>query len=142
MCKRALEIREKVLGKDHPDVAKQLNNLALLCQNQVCIVHQKLNISNFDLTIGHISRFFLQGKYEEVERYYRRALEIYESKLGPDDPNVAKTKNNLASCYLKQGKYKEAEILYKQVLTRAHEKEYGAIDSMPTRTNINYSYDT
>ena len=35
--------REKVLGSDHPDVAKQLNNLALLCQNQ--------------------------GKYEEVERY-------------------------------------------------------------------------
>lgn len=40
LCKRALEIREKVLGKDHPDVAKQLNNLALLCQNQV-------NYSNF-----------------------------------------------------------------------------------------------
>lgn len=71
---------------------------------------------------------YSQGKYEEVERYYRRALEIYETKLGPDDPNVAKTKNNLASCYLKQGKYKEAEILYKQVLTRAHEREYGAID--------------
>jgi len=34
LCKRALDIREKVLGKDHPDVAKQLNNLALLCQNQ------------------------------------------------------------------------------------------------------------
>lgn len=63
-----------------------------------------------------------------MERYYQRALEIYESKLGPDDPNVAKTKNNLASCYLKQGKYKEAEILYKQVLTRAHEKEFGTID--------------
>lgn len=61
----------KVLGKDHPDVAKQLNNLALLCQNQ--------------------------GKYEEVEYYYQRALEIYQTKLGPDDPNVAKTKNNLVS---------------------------------------------
>jgi len=24
----------QVLGHDHPDVAKQLNNLALLCQNQ------------------------------------------------------------------------------------------------------------
>lgn len=59
----------QVLGKDHPDVAKQLNNLALLCQNQ--------------------------GKYEEVEYYYQRALEIYQTKLGPDDPNVAKTKNNL-----------------------------------------------
>jgi kinesin light chain len=27
-----------------------------------------------------------------------------------------------------QGKYKEAETLYKQVLTRAHEKEFGSID--------------
>ena len=40
--KSDLFCREKVLGSDHPDVAKQLNNLALLCQNQ--------------------------GKYEEVER--------------------------------------------------------------------------
>ena len=28
---------------------------------------------------------------------------------------MAKTKNNLASAYLKQGKYSEAELLYKQV---------------------------
>ena len=58
-----------MLGKDHPDVAKQLNNLALLCQNQ--------------------------GKYDEVEQYYQRALDIYQSKMGPDDSNVDKTKNNL-----------------------------------------------
>ena len=31
----------------------------------------------------------------QVEKYYKRALEIYQRKLGPDDPNVAKTKNNL-----------------------------------------------
>ena len=43
LCKRALEIREKVLGKDHPDVAKQLNNLALLCQNQVIRKFLKLS---------------------------------------------------------------------------------------------------
>lgn len=123
LCKRALEIREKVLGKDHPDVAKQLNNLALLCQNQVNNICQQTTIARSESYLVH-----QQGKYEEVERYYQRALEIYESKLGPDDPNVAKTKNNLASAYLKQGKYKEAEILYKQVLTRAHEREFGAID--------------
>ena len=63
-----------------------------------------------------------------MEWYYQRALEIYEKKLGPDDPNVAKTKNNLASAYLKQGKYKAAETLYKQVLTRAHEREFGAME--------------
>ncbi|CAG12712.1 unnamed protein product, partial [Tetraodon nigroviridis] len=156
LCKRALEIREKarnpfpgkvgesapadgrclfvqVLGADHPDVAKQLNNLALLCQNQ--------------------------GKYQEVERYYERALHIYQDRLGPDDANVAKTKNNLvrrsffllllcvfrslfwarstessfsrffqASCYLKQGKYRQAEALYKEILTRANEKEFGSVE--------------
>lgn len=117
------------MGKFHPDVAKQLNNLALLCQNQ--------------------------GKYSEVQYYYSRALEIYESKLGADDPNVAKTKNNLvrglsfykmylislvsdltlmlnvsqATCYLKQGKFSDAEALYKEILTRAHEKQFGSVNS-------------
>lgn len=33
-----------------------------------------------------------------------------------------------ASCFLKQSKYKEAEILYKEILTRAHEKEFGSVD--------------
>ncbi|XP_069118640.1 kinesin light chain-like isoform X6 [Argopecten irradians] len=120
LCKRALEIREKVLGKDHPDVAKQLNNLALLCQNQG--KYEEVRTYNLALLCKN------QGKYEEVEQYYQRALDIYEGKLGPDDPNVAKTKNNLASAYLKQGKYKQAEALYKEVLTRAHEKEFGKVD--------------
>lgn len=63
-----------------------------------------------------------------MEQYYQRALDIYEKNLGPDDANISKTRNNIASCYLKQGKYKEAEILYKQILTRAHEREFGATD--------------
>ena len=31
----------------------------------------------------------------QVEYYYERALEIYQTELGSDDPNVAKTLNNL-----------------------------------------------
>ena len=33
----------------------------------------------------------------QVEYYYQRALEIYQTELGPDDPNVAKTMSNLVS---------------------------------------------
>lgn len=69
------------------------------------------NIFEFLLADRKLKMF----QYAEVEEYYRRALKIYEEKLGDDDPNVAKTKNNLASAYLKQGKLKEAEALYKQV---------------------------
>jgi len=91
LCKRALEIREKCFGIDHPDVGKQLNNLALLCLNQ--------------------------GKYDKVEEYYKRAIDIYTKHYGPNDPNVAKTKNNLASAYLREGKYKLAAQLYQEVLS-------------------------
>ena len=34
-----------------------------------------------------------------------------------------------ATCYLKQGKFKDAESLYKEILTRAHEKEFGSVNS-------------
>lgn len=103
LCKRALLIREKVFGENHPDVAKQLNNLALIVQNQ--------------------------GRYDEVETYYNRALKIYIKELGVSDPNVVKTKNNLASAYLKQGKHQLAEETYKEILTVAHELEYGTISA-------------
>ncbi|KAK7882001.1 hypothetical protein WMY93_028175 [Mugilogobius chulae] len=69
LCKRA--------GAEHPDVAKQLNNLGSAVSDQ--------------------------GKYTEVELYYERALHIYQSQPRPDEGNVAKTKNNLASCYLALG---------------------------------------
>lgn len=59
----------QVLGKDHHDVSQQLYILAMVCKNQ--------------------------RKYEEAQRYYRRALKIFEFRLGPDDPKIAQTKNNL-----------------------------------------------
>jgi len=37
-----------------------------------------------------------------------------------------------ASAYLKQAKYREAELLYKDVLTRAHEKEFGKVEGIVT----------
>jgi tetratricopeptide (TPR) repeat protein len=91
-----LEIREKVFGINHPDVGKQLNNLALLCLNQ--------------------------SKYDKVEEYYQRAIHIYTKSYGRSDPNVLKTKNNLASAYLREGKHKLAVQLYQEVLFALNEQ--------------------
>lgn len=101
LCKRALAIREKRYGPDHPDVAKQLNNLALLC----------VNLNRFD----------------EVHQYYSRAIDIYEKAFGLNDPVVYKTKNNLASALYKKSDFKRADAIYKEVINRAHEKEFGKI---------------
>ena len=48
LYKRALAIREKALGPDHPDVAQSLNNLADL--------------------------YTAQGRYADAEPLYKRAL--------------------------------------------------------------------
>ncbi|CAK5127332.1 unnamed protein product [Meloidogyne enterolobii] len=118
LCKQALEDLEKNNGHDHPDVATMLNILALVYRDQrkykeaATLLNEALAIRERCLGEDHPA-----GLYDEVEKYYKRALKIYEAKFGQDDQNVAKTMNNLSSAYLKQGKYK--------ILTRAHERQYG-----------------
>jgi CHAT domain-containing protein len=82
LYKRSIEISEKALGPDHPDVAAALNNLAEL--------------------------YRAQGKYAEAEPLYKRSLAIWEKALGPDHPYVAGTLNNLAVFNAAQGKNQEA----------------------------------
>jgi tetratricopeptide (TPR) repeat protein len=50
------------LGKDHPEVAIRYNNLAGLLR--------------------------AQGKYDQAEPLYRRAIEIFQTKLGLDHPDT------------------------------------------------------
>lgn len=54
------------------------------------------------------------GKYSEAIPYARRALEIMEQRFGQNHPNVAALLNTLASLHQKQGKYKDAEPLFKR----------------------------
>jgi tetratricopeptide (TPR) repeat protein len=90
LYRRALALREKVLGPDHPDVATSLNNLAGL--------------------------YDTQGRYKEAEPLYRRALALWEKVLGPEHPDVATALNNLGLLYYAQGRYPEAEPLYRRAL--------------------------
>ena len=59
------------LGEDHPDTAQSYNNIAT-----------NLNA---------------QGRYDEAEPLYKKALEICERELGEDHPDTATSYNNVAS---------------------------------------------
>ncbi|MFH0341757.1 MAG: tetratricopeptide repeat protein [Chromatiales bacterium] len=85
---KALAIREKALGPNHPDVALSLNNLADLDR--------------------------AQGQYGKAEPLYQRALALWEKALGPEHPDVAISLNNLAALYYDQGEYRKAELLYQR----------------------------
>jgi tetratricopeptide (TPR) repeat protein len=90
LVRRAIEISEKTLGKEHPDVATCYSNLARLLDEQ--------------------------GKYAEAEQLYRRAIEIGEKTLGKEAPRVAIWYANLASLVGEQGKYVEAETLVRRAI--------------------------
>jgi tetratricopeptide (TPR) repeat protein len=69
LLERALAIRERSLGPDHPDTATSLNNLALCLQ--------------------------AQGAYAEARPLLERALAIRERSLGPDHPDTRIIRKNL-----------------------------------------------
>ena len=69
LYRKGLEIRERVLGPDHPSTAASYNNVAY-----------NLNA---------------QGRYAEAEPYLRKAVEIVERRLGLDHPDSQLYRRNL-----------------------------------------------
>ena len=96
VAKKALEVAEKNVGSDHPDVAKSLNNLAAL--------------------------YGTQGDYAQAEPLYKHALAIKEEVLGPDHPSLATNLDNLAALYRATEREEEAEVL-EQRATRIREMQ-------------------
>ena len=99
LLQRALQIREKLFGAEHPDVAMSLNDLAGLYQ--------------------------AQGRYAQAEPLLQRALQIREKLFSAEHPDVAMSLNNLAMLYQDQGRYAQAEPLLQRAL-QIHEKFFGA----------------
>ncbi|KAK3247025.1 hypothetical protein CYMTET_43465 [Cymbomonas tetramitiformis] len=83
-CERGLEIREKVYGPCHTEVAQSLSNLAVLSR--------------------------LQGNFEEATRLLKRSLAIDEEKFGSEHPEVATGLNNLAVLLSAQGLYQVCNV--------------------------------
>jgi class 3 adenylate cyclase/tetratricopeptide (TPR) repeat protein len=129
---RALAIREKILGPDHPDVAQSLDGLAVvywregryveaepLYSRALAIREKALGSDDLDVAAS-LSSFALvywdQGRYAEAEPLHMRAVAIREKALGPDHPDLANSLNNLALVYEYQGRYAEAELVHTRVL--------------------------
>jgi len=96
--KKALSIRENVLGKDHPDTAATYNNMAAV--------------------------YHAQGVYERALEYYGKALAIDEKVSGLEHPSTATTYNNMAAVYDAQGDY-ELALEYHEKAKTVREKVLG-----------------
>ena len=151
LYQRALAIREKALGPDHPDTDTSLNNLALLYDSQgryeqaeplyqraLAIREKALGPDHPDTaqSLNNVAGLYRsQGRDEQAEPLYQRALAIREKALGPDHPSTASCLNNLALLYHSQGRYEQAEPLYQRALA-IWEKALGP-DHPDTATSLN-----
>ena len=116
----------------HPDVARSLNNLAMLYKDQAAyrkaepLLVRALDIWEKVLVAMHpdVARslnnlamlYDAQGAHGKAEPLYLRALDIHEKALGAMHPDVATNLNNLAEHYTDQGAYGKAEPLLVRAL--------------------------
>jgi tetratricopeptide (TPR) repeat protein len=151
LVERALEIRERLLGTEHRDVAAAIEILAGIYTNKggyvkaeplyrrALAIREKAVGKDHPDTGASLNNlallYYYQGKYMEAEPLYKRALDIREKALGKDHPFTATNLNNLANLYRAQGKYVEAEPLHKRALD-IREKALGK-DHPSTASSLN-----
>ncbi len=129
---RALAIREKALGPDHPDVADSLHNLgdvhrligdyaaATTVFEQVLAIREKAlgpdhpSVADSLSVLGTVRR--LLGDQTEVREVFERALAIREKALGPDHSSVADSLDDIGNLHHDIGESVEARVLYERSL--------------------------
>ena len=140
LFKRAFEIREKILGKEHPDLGPLMHDYAALFESNgmyeqaeglyktgLEVMEKRFGSSHPKLG-STLNR--LAGLYEEMELgersrpLYERALAIKEQVLGKEHHEVGSILNNLAELLRRQGKPELAEPMFKRSLAIA-ENELG-----------------
>ncbi|CAC9614956.1 hypothetical protein [uncultured Gammaproteobacteria bacterium] len=145
--KKAIEYYELALksdletyGEDHPDVARDRNNLGgawhSLEQYEKAIGYYELALKSDLKTYGEDhsdvaidrnnlgSAWYSLGKYEKAIGYYELALKSDLKTYGEDHPDVAIDHNNLGSAWKSLGKYKKA-IGYYELALKSDLKTYG-----------------
>ncbi|HEY6546869.1 MAG TPA: serine/threonine-protein kinase, partial [Vicinamibacteria bacterium] len=129
---RALELRRRALGDEHTEVARALNQLALLNWRQgrldeaEPLYHKALEMSQRLLGADHpdtltyeanlANLYRTKGRFKEAEPLYERNLASRVRVLGPEHPGTLDTMGNLANHYQETGRYEKAEALHRQVL--------------------------
>ena len=132
LIERSREIRERVLGPEHRDVAEALYVLSVLCWNKrenvragllyqqaLAIWEKALGPDHPDvaLVLSDLANLYRDsGNYARAEALCQRALAIMEKALGPDHLRVATVLNSLALVYWNNGEYAKAEPLHQRSL--------------------------
>jgi len=140
LMRRVLAIDEQSFGDDHPNVARDLNNLAQLLQatNRLAeaepLMRRALAIDeqsfgpdhhNVAIDLNNLAQLLrATNRLAEAEPLTRRALAMDEQSFGADHPNVATDLSNLAALFYVTNRLAEAEPLMRRALA-INERSFG-----------------
>lgn len=141
--RRALEIRETVLGRESVEVGESLIGIAQsylaqnlvedarpLLQRALAIKEKALGAEHQDIAVivsMLANAAYKLSRYDEARALHERTQRIYEKKFGPRDVNIAVVLSEIAGIEQRQGKLDEAERLLVEARTIA-ENPLGAYD--------------
>ncbi len=131
--KRALAIRQEVLGERHPDTASSLNNVGTdygdlgdykkqleYFEKALAIRQEVLGKRHPDtaLSLNSVGTAYGElGDYNNKLEYQQKALAIRQEVLGERHPDTALSLNNVGGAFGKLGNYKRQLEYYQKALT-------------------------
>ncbi|KAM0449587.1 hypothetical protein ACHAO4_007610, partial [Trichoderma viride] len=137
MYRKALELDEKLFGKDHPYTVVCMRHLGLVLSclrkfeeseqitRQTLEINEKLSGKDHLDTLESMddlaNTLMEQEKYKEAEDMHRQVLDMRQKLLNEDHPVVLRSMNDLARVLQFQGKYEEAEKMHYQTLKQRTE---------------------
>ncbi|RNA12680.1 tetratricopeptide repeat [Brachionus plicatilis] len=130
--KKALEMHQKLLPENHPDIADSLNNIGVSYYNlgkhqesleydiKALEMRQKLLPENHPEIARSLNNIGISydnlGKYQESLEYYKKALEMRQKLLPENHPDIARSLNNIGVSYDNLGKHQESLEYKKKAL--------------------------
>ena len=129
---RALKLKKKLLGEEHPNVLSGFVVLACIYElqsrfNEAEALHEKVfeirlrilgerHLQTIDSLHKLANTYYWQERFSEAESRYLEVIELRKQLLAEDNPDLVVSLYDLGITYCKQARYKEAELLLVQVL--------------------------
>jgi len=146
---KALDIQEKILGKEHPSVTTTYDYMGRIYSSMgeypKALKYYQKALSNNEKTLGkeHINTatsyngigglYHAMGEYAKALDYYQKSLAIYVKNLGKEHAYIATSYGNMAKLYSSIGKYNKALEYYQEALA-IQEKLLGKEHTMTAQT--------
>lgn len=129
---QSMEIRQRVLGPQHPDTMNSLNSLVSalgyaghlaaaekLIRDNLPIARRVLGPEHpqtLKLTNNLAGTLDLEGHYAEAEKIGRVTLDAHRRVFGPESRETLFSMNNLAVALVREGRLADAEKLWREML--------------------------